>query len=77
MRKPQDDGNMRVYRSERAFGDKGKEGGGREGNRRSTFSFHGPRLGADKERPIFKGRRNGWKRRDAKAGDGSEGDNNA
>ena len=76
MRKPQDDGNMRVYRSERAFGDKGKDGG-REGNRRSTFSFHGPRLGADKERPIFKGRRNGWKRRDAEAGDGSEGDNNA
>lgn len=76
MRKPQNDGNMRVYRSERAFGDKGKDGG-REGNRRSTFSFHGPRLGADKERPIFKGRRNGWKRRDAEAGDGSEGDNNA
>jgi putative N6-adenine-specific DNA methylase len=72
MRK-RDDGS-RVYRTERTFGT-GAEGdnGGRE-SRRRTFSFHGPQLGADKERPVFKGRRNGWKRRDAVAGDGSEND---
>ncbi len=50
----------RVYRTERPY---------KEDSPRRTFSFHGPRLGEDKERPVFKGRRNGWKRRDATAGD--------
>ncbi len=54
-----DDGT-RVYRTERPY---------KEDSPRRTFSFHGPRLGEDKERPVFKGRRNGWKRRDATAGD--------
>ena len=64
------DEERRVYRSERPY--KGRDHEGDEGDRRRSFSFHGPRLGADKERPIFKGRRNGWKRRDAVAGDGGE-----
>jgi hypothetical protein len=67
MRRRNDEGEGRTYRSERSFG--GNES--REG-RRHTFSFHGPQLGEDKERPIFKGRRNGWKRRDAEAGDGND-----
>ncbi len=57
----------RVYRTERPY---------KEDNPRRTFSFHGPRLGEDKERPVFKGRRNGWKRRDATTGDGND-ENNA
>lgn len=72
MRKPREDGDRgvnpmrtrddgtRVYRTERPY---------KEDSPRRTFSFHGPRLGEDKERPVFKGRRNGWKRRDATAGD--------
>ncbi len=72
MRKPREDGDLgvnpmrthddgtRVYRTERPY---------KEDSPRRTFSFHGPRLGEDKERPVFKGRRNGWKRRDATAGD--------
>ncbi|MBP5689236.1 MAG: RNA methyltransferase [Muribaculaceae bacterium] len=80
MRKRREDGDRgenpmrtredgtRVYRTERY-----KEGEGYDGRPpRRTFSFHGPRLGEDKERPVFKGRRNGWKRRDATAGDGKE-----
>ena len=55
------DKDVRTYRTERPYGDRE----GKDGDRRHTFSFHGPRLGADKERPLFKGRRNGWKRRDA------------
>ena len=77
MRKRREDGDRgenpmriredgtRVYRTERPY---------KEDSPRRTFSFHGPRLGEDKERPVFKGRRNGWKRRDAKTGDD---DNNA
>ena len=72
MRRRNDEGEGRTYRSERSFG--GNES--REG-RRHTFSFHGPQLGEDKERPIFKGRRNGWKRRDAEAGDGNNNNNDA
>ena len=72
MRRRNDEGEGRTYRSERSFG--GNES--REG-RRHTFSFHGPQLGEDKERPIFKGRRNGWKRRDAEAGDGNDNNNDA
>ena len=72
MRKPREDGDRgvnpmrtrddgtRVYRTERPY---------KEDSPRRTFSFHGPCLGEDKERPVFKGRRNGWKRRDATAGD--------
>ena len=71
MRK-RDDGT-RVYRTDRPYGEGDREGEGRRDmKRRRTFTFHGPQLGEDKERPIFKGRRNGWKRRDAVAGDGSE-----
>ena len=72
MRFKRDD-DRRVYHSERPYRDRDHEDG--EGGRRRSFSFHGPRLGADKERPVFKGRRNGWKRRDAVAGDGSESEN--
>ena len=72
MRRRNDEGEGRTYRSERSFG--GNES--REG-RRHTFSFHGPQLGEDKERPIFKGRRNGWKRRDAETGDGNDNNNDA
>ena len=61
MRKRREGGDAHVYRTDRPYG----EGEGREGDRRRTFSFHGPQLGEDKERPVFKGRRNGWKRRDA------------
>ena len=61
MRKHRDE-NTRVYRTDRPFNERGE---GRDSERRSTFSFHGPLLGEDKERPVFKGRRNGWKRRDA------------
>lgn len=72
MRKRREDGDRgenpmrmredgtRVYRTERPY---------KEDSPRRTFSFHGPRLGEDKERPVFKGRRNGWKRRDATAND--------
>ena len=70
MRKRHDDGDTRTYRTERPFGERDV----RQGHRHS-FSFHGPQLGEEMERPVFKGRRNGWKRRDAEAGDGSE--NNA
>ena len=63
MRERED--GTRVYRTDRYA-----EGESRDGRPpRRTFSFHGPRLGEDKERPVFKGRRNGWKRRDATAGD--------
>ena len=62
----------RIYHSDRPFNEHSADGAGKEKKRRSTFAFHGPQLGEDKERPIFKGRRNGWKRRDATAGDGSE-----
>lgn len=62
----------RIYHSDRSFHDRSSDGAGRDSKRRSTFAFHGPQLGEDKERPVFKGRRNGWKRRDAVAGDGSE-----
>ena len=72
MRKD-DDKDVRTYRTERPYSDRD----GKDSDRRHTFSFHGPRLGADKERPIFKGRRNGWKRRDATTGDGGEEENNA
>ncbi|MBR6489228.1 MAG: hypothetical protein IKT03_01695, partial [Muribaculaceae bacterium] len=65
MRKHRDE-NTRVYRTDRPFNERGE---GRDSERRSTFSFHGPLLGEDKERPIFKGRRNGWKRRDASTGE--------
>ena len=77
MRKRREDGDRgenpmreredgtRVYRTDRPY----SEGDGRTPRR--TFSFHGPRLGEDKERPVFKGRRNGWKRRDATAGEES------
>ncbi|MBR5638434.1 MAG: RNA methyltransferase [Muribaculaceae bacterium] len=61
MRERED--GTRVYRTERPY---------KEDSPRRTFSFHGPRLGEDKERPVFKGRRNGWKRRDAKADNGNE-----
>ena len=61
MRKNREEDNAHVYRTERPYGD--RERG--DANRRRTFSFHGPRLSEDKERPVFKGRRNGWKRRDA------------
>jgi len=54
-----------VYRTDRPYND----GEGRDGRPRRTFTFHGPQLGEDKERPVFKGRRNGWKRRDAKTED--------
>ncbi len=64
--------NLHVYRTERPYADRHTDGATGEGGHRRTFSFHGPRLGEDKERPIFKGRRNGWKRRDATTGDGSE-----
>ena len=71
MRKRED--GTRVYRTDRPYGEGDREGEGRRDmKRRRTFTFHGPQLGEDKERPIFKGRRNGWKRRDAVAGDGSE-----
>lgn len=69
------DENLHVYRTERPYADRSADGAAGEGGHRRTFSFHGPRLGEDKERPIFKGRRNGWKRRDATAGDGSEENN--
>lgn len=72
MRKVREDGSH-VYRTERPYGVGAEgDGEGRDPRRRRTFSFHGPQLGEDKERPIFKGRRNGWKRRDAEAGDGSD-----
>ncbi|MBR1882950.1 MAG: RNA methyltransferase [Muribaculaceae bacterium] len=43
-----------------------REDGDERGRSRSprTQSFHGPRLGADKEVPIIHGRRKSWKRRD-------------
>lgn len=63
------DNGLHVYRTDRPFDEEARQEGGA---RRRTFSFHGPRLGEDKERPIFKGRRNGWKRRDATTGDGNE-----
>lgn len=66
------DENLHVYRTERPYADRSADGATGEGGHRRTFSFHGPRLGEDKERPIFKGRRNGWKRRDATPGDGSK-----
>ena len=72
MRKRHDDGDTRTYRTERPFGERDV----RQGHRHS-FSFHGPQLGEDKERPIFKGRRNGWKRRDAETGDGNDNNNDA
>ena len=65
MRKHEDK-ESRVYRSDRPFAED-------RADSRRTFTFHGPRLGEDKERPIFKGRRNGWKRRDAKTGDDGNG----
>ena len=74
MRKRRD-GDERVYRTERIFGADEHEGRDSREPRRRTFTFHGPQLGEDKERPVFKGRRNGWKRRDAEAGDGSDENN--
>ena len=59
-RRDEENGDTRVYRTDRPFG---------EGEGRHTFSFHGPKLGEDKARPVFKGRRNGWKRRDAETPD--------
>ena len=73
MRRAQGDDNLHVYRSDRPYVDRDADGAAQSGGHRRTFSFHGPRLGEDKERPIFKGRRNGWKRRDATTGDGNEG----
>lgn len=62
------EGDTHVYRTDRPYS---------EGDRRRTFSFHGPQLGEDKARPVFKGRRNGWKRRDADTGMGNDtGENN-
>ena len=63
MRGKKDDNGTRTYRSSRSF-DR-REHDEDRGVRRRTFTFHGPLLGEDKERPVFKGRRNGWKRRDA------------
>lgn len=85
MRKRRDDGDRgvnparrrdgddaHVYRSERPYSEEGRDGEGRDFKRRRTFTFHGPMLGEDKERPVFKGRRNGWKRRDASTSDAGE-----
>jgi len=72
VRKRDGENDVHFYRTERPYGDRSQDGGGKDFEHRHTFSFHGPRLGEDKERPLFKGRRNGWKRRDAVAGDGSE-----
>lgn len=74
MRK-HDNNDLHVYRTSRPYGDSNNDGNERETEHRRTFSFHGPRLGEDKERPVFKGRRNEWKRRDAEAGDGSKENN--
>ena len=64
MRK-REEGDTRVYRTERPYSERGAE-------QRHTFTFHGPLLGEDKERPVFKGRRNGWKRRDAETNEEKE-----
>ena len=69
MRK-QENPDLQVYKTERIYGEKG--GDGKDTGVRHTFTFHGPRLGADKERPVFKGRRNSWKRRDATTEEGNE-----
>lgn len=69
MRRRENEEEVRTYYTDRSFD--------KDNNHNRRFTFHGPRLGADKERPIFKGRRNGWKRRDATPGDGSENENNA
>ena len=67
-----DGDDAHVYRSERPYSEEGRDGEGRDFKRRRTFTFHGPMLGEDKERPVFKGRRNGWKRRDASTSDAGE-----
>ena len=71
MRKSEDK-DLHVYRTGRNYADRSADGAGKSEERRKTFIFHGPQLGEDKERPLFKGRRNGWKRRDATISEGND-----
>ncbi len=65
-----DDRPRRDYdheRDRRPYAERGRGADGEEGNARwhdRPIHFREPRLGKDAERPIFHGRRKGWKRRD-------------